>query len=395
MANGISKYDPGKELSSLDFGNLIGGPLVAVVNAQILSAEATVDYIKSVGFDENNEPEYVTFNYPKEIVPYQPGTPSELRATVDGSGSNYNVAPYVIISGGGGQGAKARAVISNGEVTDIIITDQGFGYTSNPVAQITNPAGAGAKLKVDKVDSASGGIITEVSITNSGTIGYTHSPNFTVVDAGGSLTPSQDPEFELTFDSDGKLSDVLIVSGGLGFEVGDEIEFETLTGSGASAIVQLTTGNPLVPARYQDMEIKVPLLTLVPIPFISIEETNISFNAKINSIESHKTESEFNIAAQFGTESTKTTGGSQYQSRSSKKKRTRAYNRTYKTSSATRRTTFNVSASYKRKSASNVEINKTYTMDINVRAVQAETTVGMEKILGILENSIVSRPETS
>ncbi len=57
---------PGRELASLDFESLIGGPLVATVRAQGLAAVSTVDFIKSVGFDEDDNVVYVNFNYRKD-----------------------------------------------------------------------------------------------------------------------------------------------------------------------------------------------------------------------------------------------------------------------------------------------------------------------------------------
>jgi hypothetical protein len=64
--------DHGKELSSIDFENLIGGPLVAVVNAQAQSAMATVNFIQSVGFytdeDEKTQVMNVDFGYSKKVV---------------------------------------------------------------------------------------------------------------------------------------------------------------------------------------------------------------------------------------------------------------------------------------------------------------------------------------
>ena len=41
---------PGREVSSLDFANIIGGPLTAAIKAQAASALTTVAFIKSVGF---------------------------------------------------------------------------------------------------------------------------------------------------------------------------------------------------------------------------------------------------------------------------------------------------------------------------------------------------------
>lgn len=57
---------PGQELSALDFSSMIGGPLVAVVNAQAQSAMTSVDYIKGVGF-KDNAPIMVSFGYTKQV----------------------------------------------------------------------------------------------------------------------------------------------------------------------------------------------------------------------------------------------------------------------------------------------------------------------------------------
>jgi Protein of unknown function (DUF2589). len=53
----------GRELASLDFGNLIGGPLNAVVEAQAKSAITTANFIKEVGFDKNGKVVNVDFTY--------------------------------------------------------------------------------------------------------------------------------------------------------------------------------------------------------------------------------------------------------------------------------------------------------------------------------------------
>ena len=56
---------PGEELGAIDFESVIGGPLVAVVHAQSQAAIATVDFIKSVGFNDNDEVVNVEFKYSK------------------------------------------------------------------------------------------------------------------------------------------------------------------------------------------------------------------------------------------------------------------------------------------------------------------------------------------
>ena len=80
---------PGQELASLDFENLIGGPLIAVVHAQAQAAMATVNFIKQVGFkpaasagtttdQTTGEPATVSFSY-KKMVPKADGSGEEEK----------------------------------------------------------------------------------------------------------------------------------------------------------------------------------------------------------------------------------------------------------------------------------------------------------------------------
>lgn len=58
----------GDEIANLDFSSMIGGPLVAVIKAQSQSAQTSVDFIKSVGFDKNGQPTMVSFQYKKPVT---------------------------------------------------------------------------------------------------------------------------------------------------------------------------------------------------------------------------------------------------------------------------------------------------------------------------------------
>src|SRR4051812_42829910 len=100
---------PGEELSSINFEAMVGGPLVAVVNAQSQAAISSVNFIKQVGFKqeateqnpeatETGDPIYVTFKYPKEVAPYQPAVgpgDGSIFIRVTSSGSGYASAPTV------------------------------------------------------------------------------------------------------------------------------------------------------------------------------------------------------------------------------------------------------------------------------------------------------------
>lgn len=56
----------GKELSAIDFAAMIGGPLVAVINAQSQAASATLNFIRQVGF-EGEHAASIPFQYKKSI----------------------------------------------------------------------------------------------------------------------------------------------------------------------------------------------------------------------------------------------------------------------------------------------------------------------------------------
>lgn len=212
--------NPGQELSSIDFESMIGGPLVAVINAQAQAAMSTVNFIKEVGFKKpsteedaggdttTEEPIYVTFKYPKELSPYQPETPGD---------------------------------------------------------------------------------------------------------------PSATPPVPAT---------------------------------------------PAVAAVYETQELKVPILTILPIPFIRIDLTTIDFNAKINSVEYRKTNTSLKVDASLEAKAGWLWGSAKLK----------------------------VSTSFQRTSQQGNTVNRTYSLAIHVKAVQDEMPAGMEKMLGILEGAITSLP---
>lgn len=271
--------NPGTELSSLNFGNMIGGPLCAVIEAQTQAARATADFIKTVGFDQDNKPVYVEFKYPKEVAPYQPAVEAHVASvTVSNPGSGYESAPTVTFSAGSSDtAAQAQAVVENGKVVRIELTDGGS-YGSAPTVTLGAPTGDG--------------------------------------------------------------------------------------GIQATATVVFATRKDAVEAKFQDMKIEVPLLTMLPIPFIRVEEATIDFNAKINSIQTQSQSSDLAIGGNLEVKQ-RWPGGS---------------------------AKLNVSCSYKKTTASGSNVERTYSMHIFVKASQDEMPAGMEKLLGVLEGAMRSTP---
>lgn len=269
--------NPGQELSSINFGAMIGGPLVAVIEAQTQAARATADFIKTVGFDKDMKPIYVEFKYPKEVAPYQPRIPAQVTGvTVTDGGDGYDAAnpPAVTFNP---TGANAKAVVENGKVVRVDLIDNG-NYNTAPTVAIAGPTGEGGKI--------------------------------------------------------------------------------------ATATVAWAEAIDAIKAEYQDMKIEVPILTILPIPFIRVEEATVEFNAKINAMETHSDSSDLAISGSLEVKQ-RWPGGS---------------------------AKLNVSCSYKKTSTSGENVERTYSMHILVRATQDEMPAGMEKLLGLLEGAMKATP---
>ncbi|MCL2678698.1 MAG: DUF2589 domain-containing protein [Dehalococcoidia bacterium] len=291
---------PGKELSSIDFRNLIGGPLVAVVEAQAQAALSTVNFIREVGFKQpvkdtgdkaedlptTGEPIYVVFKYPKEVSPYSPAVPYSISVNVTTSGSGYT-SPSVTFNKPTGTGtAAATATVEkdeDGKITGIVMTSLGAGYTAEkpPTVTISDPPAGGTKAVL--------------------------SVNF---------TPPQNP----------------------------------------------------VPAVFQEMKLEVPMLSIVPIPYLRVDEVTIDFNAKINSMQTYEHSRSYGVTTDT---STSAKGGFFFAKASA---------------------SFKCSTAYQSNSKSTGQVERTYSLAIHVRAVQDELPGGMEKILGILEDAIKTQP---
>ncbi|HYD52985.1 MAG TPA: DUF2589 domain-containing protein [Gemmatimonadaceae bacterium] len=124
------------------------------------------------------------------------------------------------------------------------------------------------------------------------------------------------------------------------------------------------TGTPAVAAQYEQQRLDVPILTMLPIPFIRIDTTTIDFNAKINSIEYQKTDTNLQVNAALEAKAGWLWGSAK----------------------------LNVSTSYQRSTSQGTNVDRTYSMAVHIKAVQDEMPAGMEKLLGILESAIISQP---
>lgn len=108
----------------------------------------------------------------------------------------------------------------------------------------------------------------------------------------------------------------------------------------------------------QSVSLKVPFLTMLTIPALRIDELTIDFNAKLISTETTDVKSEFTAGSELGIN--------------------------------WRIVNFKASASYKRANTRGSKVEKSYHLGVHVRAVNDELPEGLDRILTMLEDSIVS-----
>ena len=87
--------------------------------------------------------EDVKMDRAKAVASIEKGTLKKILVTSPGSNYENNSTPSVRISGGGGRGGAAHAIIKNNKVNKIIITNPGTGYESTPTVRVAKPNAVG------------------------------------------------------------------------------------------------------------------------------------------------------------------------------------------------------------------------------------------------------------
>jgi hypothetical protein len=102
----------------------------------------------------------------------------------------------------------------------------------------------------------------------------------------------------------------------------------------------------------EEVKLEVPLLAMLPIPSLRIEQVTIDFNAKLNSVQTA------NVSERIGVGATAQGGWGPV--------------------------SFKVSASYQRQTTTGTKVEKEYSLRVNVKAVQDEMPLGLERVLNAL-----------
>lgn len=119
---------------------------------------------------------------------------------------------------------------------------------------------------------------------------------------------------------------------------------------------------PIGPSNEQyiksDVSIKVPFITMLQVPSLRIDTLDIDFNARLTSTQTSNLNTKFAASASLGIN--------------------------YKI------VNFKASASYQRSSSRGEKVEKSYSLNVKVHAVQDEMPAGLDRVLTLLEDSIVS-----
>lgn len=143
-----------------------------------------------------------------------------------------------------------------------------------------------------------------------------------------------------------------------------QVGLQTTTGTGNIQITKVTmidfsydrTIGEGAEETTEKVTLKVPLLTMLSIPALRIDEMTIDFNCKLNSVETHDTSQSLGVDVNVGANAWKIK--------------------------------FNVSASYQYKSSDTEQVERTYSMKIHVKVVNDELPAGLDRLLNILEGLI-------
>jgi len=110
-------------------------------------------------------------------------------------------------------------------------------------------------------------------------------------------------------------------------------------------------------------KLDVPTLAIIPIPYLRVEDVHIQFNAKISSTTYQRNTSATAYGGNISAKAGWGWGSARLSAYYSKRKSTVSGN----------------------------QVNRTYSLDVKVHAVQDEIPAGLERVLGILEDSMTEK----
>ena len=186
--------------------------------------------------DIRNSPSLISYNY---RMRNQSG--EDLRATtstgvvsqliIQNNGSGYTVAPTISFIGDG-TGAAATALLGTTAVSSATITAGGSGYTSAPTVTFSGGGGTGAEANA----ILAGTSIESIAVTSGGT-GYTVAPSI-IFSGGGGGTGAEATAVLST----ASIASIGVSTGGTGYTSAPTVTFSGGGGTGATATATVSGG---------------------------------------------------------------------------------------------------------------------------------------------------------
>jgi hypothetical protein len=154
-----------------------------------------------------------------------------------------------------------------------------------------------------------------------------------------------------------------------------EVGFKPPDDLGAVTAVEQSTGEPAtVTFSYKKMvpkadgtgeeektaELTVPFLAMLPIPYLRVEETNIDFLAKINSVQFRQVDTNIAVTGELEAKAGWLWGSARLK----------------------------VTTTYQRQSRAGATVTRDYSMGVKVKAVQEEMPGGLDRLISVLESLI-------
>ena len=160
-----------------------------------------------------------------------------IGASILSGGSGYFAPPYVSIidSCNNGDGAKATAVVENGQVSRILITEPGSGYLNGQTYQEigSEPVEIPSDNNNDINSNSYVTQLANVDVDNIG-LGYGDDTSVLVIPGDNDIGQVTLPEFDLSFGPNGSVTGVTITKPGYGFTQIPELSLISLSGAGAT-----------------------------------------------------------------------------------------------------------------------------------------------------------------
>lgn len=204
----------------------VGGYSASVsptANDTIVITPPTGVIINSITITTGGSTPAITFSssLPKQATASSTVTTSFVTEyVVENGGSGYLNVPAVNISGGGGTGASATAVLDKNGIGKINVLTQGSGYSSSLTALITD-GGGGTGTGATALVTVSAGKITAINVTNCG-YGYSN-PQIAFSPSGGAGAT-------FSFEYTGVVTNVNVVTEGTGYTSAPAVSILPSTG---------------------------------------------------------------------------------------------------------------------------------------------------------------------